>query len=37
MVVEDCRVFGDMTDDDMVIFIIGSPLWLLKTAGYLAT
>ena len=37
MVVEDGQALGDMTDDDMVIFIVGSPLWLLKTAGYLAT
>ena len=37
MVVEDCRVLGDMTDDDMVIFVVGLPLWLSKTARYLAT
>ena len=37
MVVEDCHVLGDMTDDDMVIFIVGSPLWLSKTVGYSVT
>ena len=37
MVVEDCQVFGDMTDDDMVIITVFPLLWLSKTARYLAT
>ena len=37
MDVKDCQILGDMTDDDMAIFIVGSPLWMSKTARYLAT